>query len=66
MDDDNGNEIEEYAEDLKAVEEADLEIDDSLLFEAEVKEKNFEEINLTDAEGNLLCRARGLVPGSRC
>ncbi|MBN8536497.1 MAG: hypothetical protein J0M15_05555 [Deltaproteobacteria bacterium] len=58
LDDDNGNEIEEYAEDLKAVEEADLEIDDSLLFEAEVKEKNFEEINLTDAEGNLLCRAR--------
>ncbi len=58
LDDDSGNEIEEYAEDLKAVEEADFEIDDSLLFEAEVKEKNFEEINLTDAEGNLLCRAR--------
>jgi hypothetical protein len=58
LSDDDGSEIEEYAEDLKAVEEADLEIDETVVFETETKEKNFEEINLTDAEGNLLCRAR--------
>ena len=40
------------------MEEADLEVDETIIFETEVKEKNFEEINLTDAEGNLLCRAR--------
>ncbi|NUM57757.1 MAG: hypothetical protein HUU56_03950 [Bdellovibrionaceae bacterium] len=58
LSDDEASEIEEYAEDLKAVEEADLEVDETIIFETEVKEKNFEEINLTDAEGNLLCRAR--------
>lgn len=58
LSDDESSEIEEYAEDLKAVEEADLEVEETEVFEVEVKEKNFEEINLTDAEGNLLCRSR--------
>lgn len=58
IDDVGTNEIEEYEEDLKAVEELDNETDDDLLLEAEIKEKKYEDIELTDADGNKLCRAR--------
>lgn len=58
IDDVGTNEIEEYEDDLKAVEELDNETDDDLLLEAEVKEKKYEDIELTDADGNKLCRSR--------
>lgn len=58
IDDVGGNEIEEYEDELKAVEELDNETDDDLLLEAETKEKKYEDIELTDAEGNKLCRSR--------
>ncbi len=58
IDDVGTNEIEEYEDDLKAVEELDNETDDDLLLEAETKEKKYEDVELTDADGNKLCRAR--------
>lgn len=58
IDDVGSNEIEEYEEDLKAVEDLDNETEDDLLLEAEVKEKKYEDIELTDADGNKLCRSR--------
>lgn len=58
IDDSGSNEIEEYEDELKAVEELDNETDDDLLLEAETKEKKYEDIELTDADGNKLCRSR--------
>ncbi len=58
IDDTGGNEIEEYEDELKAVEELDNETDDDLLLETETKEKKYEDIELTDADGNKLCRSR--------
>ncbi|RYZ67266.1 MAG: hypothetical protein EOP09_11340, partial [Proteobacteria bacterium] len=68
-DDDFGpDEMSEYEEDLKAVEELDEEpADDDTLF-AETKDKGDEEVILTDAEGRRYCRSRdcdqvGIVDG---
>jgi len=58
IDDSGSSEIEEYEDELKAVEELDNETDDDILLEAETKEKKYEDIELTDAEGNKLCRSR--------
>lgn len=58
IDDVGSNEIEEYEDELKAVEELDNETDDDILLEAETKEKKYEDIELTDADGNKLCRSR--------
>ncbi|MBL7543767.1 MAG: hypothetical protein JNL11_08115 [Bdellovibrionaceae bacterium] len=58
IDDVGSSEIEEYEDELKAVEELDNESDDDLLLEAETKEKKYEDVELTDAEGNKLCRSR--------
>lgn len=58
IDDAGGSEIEEYEDELKAVEELDNETDDDLLLETETKEKKYEDIELTDADGNKLCRSR--------
>ncbi len=58
IDDVGTNEIEEYEDDLKAVEELDNETDDDLLLETEVKERKYEDVELTDADGNKLCRSR--------
>lgn len=58
IDDVGTNEIEEYEDDLKAVEELDNETDDDLLLETETKEKKYEDVELTDADGNKLCRSR--------
>jgi hypothetical protein len=58
IDDSGSNEIEEYEDELKAVEELDNETDDDILLETETKEKKYEDIELTDAEGNKLCRSR--------
>lgn len=57
--DGTSDEIGEYEEELKAVEEIDSETDDEELWSSDLKEKsNDEEIVLTDAEGNRYCRAR--------
>lgn len=53
-----GDEIGEYEEELKAVEEADEESDVDEEWTAEEKPKTDEEIILTDAEGRRYCRAR--------
>lgn len=58
IDDSGSNEIEEYEDELKAVEELDNETDDDILLETETKDKKYEDIELTDAEGNKLCRSR--------
>lgn len=58
IDDSGSSEIEEYEDELKAVEELDNETDDDIPLEAETKEKKYEDIELTDAEGNKLCRSR--------
>jgi hypothetical protein len=57
--DGTSDEIGEYEEELKAVEEIDNEVDDEELWSLESKDKSSdEEIVLTDAEGNRYCRAR--------
>lgn len=53
-----GDEIGEYEEELKAVEEADEEAEVEEEWTAEEKPKTDEEIILTDAEGRRYCRAR--------
>ncbi len=50
--------IGEYEEELKAVEEADDEPEDETAWELENKENTEDEIILTDAEGRRYCRAR--------
>lgn len=50
--------IGEYEEELKAVEEADDETEDETAWEIENKENTEDEIILTDAEGRRYCRAR--------
>lgn len=62
------DEIGEYEEELKAVEELDEEAIDDEAWAAESKEKGDEEIYLTDAEGRRYCRSRdcdqiGIVDG---
>lgn len=57
-DDGLGDEIGEYEEELKAVEEADDEVELVEEWTGEEKEKSDDEIILTDAEGNRYCRAR--------
>ena len=58
VDDVEGDEIGEYEEELKAVEEIDEEADDESAWSLESKENSDEEIFLTDAEGNRYCRSR--------
>ncbi len=53
-----GDEIGEYEEELKAVEEADEDIEVIEEWTSEEKNKADEEIVLTDAEGRRYCRAR--------
>ncbi|MEK2688810.1 hypothetical protein [Bdellovibrio sp. GT3] len=53
-----GDEIGEYEEELKAVEESEEEIEVIEDWTAEEKDKSDEEIVLTDAEGRRYCRAR--------
>ncbi|MEK6775169.1 MAG: hypothetical protein AABY64_14610 [Bdellovibrionota bacterium] len=50
--------IGEYEEELKAVEEADEEVEDETAWDLENKENTEDEIILTDAEGRRYCRAR--------
>ncbi len=50
--------IGEYEEELKAVEEADEDTDDETAWDLENKESGEDEIILTDAEGRRYCRAR--------
>lgn len=50
--------IGEYEEELKAVEEADDDTDDETAWDLENKENTEDEIILTDAEGRRYCRAR--------
>jgi len=50
--------IGEYEEELKAVEEADDETEDETAWDLENKDNTEDEIILTDAEGNRYCRAR--------
>ena len=57
-DDMMGDEIGEYEEELKAVEESEEEVDLSEEWTAEEKAKTDEEVILTDAEGRRYCRAR--------
>jgi hypothetical protein len=62
------DEITEYEEELKAVEELDDESTDDEAWAAELKDKGDEEIFLTDAEGRRYCRSRdcdqiGIVDG---
>ena len=57
-DDGMGDEIGEYEDELKAVEEADEEIEITEEWTGEEKPKEDEEIILTDAEGRRYCRAR--------
>lgn len=52
------DEIGEYEDELKAVEELDEEIDVEVEWTQEEKDKNDDEIILTDAEGRRYCRAR--------
>ena len=56
-DDFGESEIAEYEEDLKAVEEDDIDINDLVLDDTETEEKD-EEIYLTDSEGRRLCKVR--------
>ncbi len=51
------SEIAEYEEDLKAVEEDDIDINDLVLDDTDSDEKD-EEIYLTDSEGRRLCKVR--------
>ncbi len=51
------SEIAEYEEDLKAVEEDDIDINDLVLDDTDTEEKD-EEIYLTDSEGRRLCKVR--------
>ena len=51
------SEIAEYEEDLKAVEEEDIDINDLEIEDTETEEKD-EEIYLTDSEGRRLCKVR--------
>ncbi|XGC79405.1 hypothetical protein ACES2L_08700 [Bdellovibrio bacteriovorus] len=53
-----GDEIGEYEEELKAVEESDEEVEVVEEWTGEEKPKSDEEIILTDAEGRRYCRAR--------
>lgn len=53
-----GDEIGEYEEELKAVEEADEEVEVEEEWTGEEKSPEDEEIYLTDAEGRRYCRAR--------
>jgi len=53
-----GDEIGEYEEELKAVEEADEDVEVEEEWSGEEKPKTDEEIILTDAEGRRYCRAR--------
>ncbi|WP_374027235.1 hypothetical protein ACES2J_09785 [Bdellovibrio bacteriovorus] len=53
-----GDEIGEYEEELKAVEESEEEIEVDEEWVAEEKAKSDEEVVLTDAEGRRYCRAR--------
>ncbi|MBK9322546.1 MAG: hypothetical protein IPM97_06270 [Bdellovibrionaceae bacterium] len=68
-DDDFGpDEMSEYEEELKAVEELDEEVTDEETWAVESKDKGDEEIYLTDAEGRRYCRSRdcdqiGIVDG---
>lgn len=55
---DMGDEIGEYEEELKAVEEADEDIEIVEEWTGEEKAKSDEEVILTDAEGRRYCRAR--------
>ncbi|MFM6929591.1 MAG: hypothetical protein ACKOX6_14070 [Bdellovibrio sp.] len=57
-DDMMGDEIGEYEEELKAVEESEEEVDVVEEWTPEEKDKGDEEIVLTDAEGRRYCRAR--------
>lgn len=57
-DDMMGDEIGEYEEELKAVEESEEEVDLSEDWAQEEKAKSDEEVILTDAEGRRYCRAR--------
>ncbi len=57
-DDGLGDEIGEYEEELKAVEESEDEVELVEEWTGEEKEKSDDEIILTDAEGNRYCRAR--------
>lgn len=52
------DEIGEYEEELKAVEEIDEEVEVDVEWTAEEKDKNDDEVILTDAEGRRYCRAR--------
>ena len=56
-DDFGESEIAEYEEDLKAVEEDDMDINDLVLDDSDTEEKD-EEIYLTDSEGRRLCKVR--------
>ena len=56
-DDFGESEIAEYEEDLKAVEEDDIDINDLVIDDSETEEKD-EEIYLTDSEGRRLCKVR--------
>lgn len=57
-DDIMGDEIGEYEEELKAVEEADEEAEVEIEWTAEERARTDEEVILTDAEGRRYCRAR--------
>lgn len=57
-DDVEGDEIGEYEEELKAVEEIDEETEEDSAWDLVAKENTEEEIVLTDAEGNRYCRSR--------
>ena len=56
-DDFGESEIAEYEEDLKAVEEEDIDINDIEIEDTDTEEKD-EEIYLTDSEGRRLCKVR--------
>ena len=56
-DDFGESEIAEYEEDLKAVEEDDIDINDLVIEDTDGEEKD-EEIYLTDSEGRRLCKVR--------
>lgn len=67
-DDFGPNEISEYEDELKAVEELDEEVSEEDTWSTEIKDKGDEEIILTDAEGRRYCRSRdcdqvGIVDG---
>ena len=56
-DDFGESEIAEYEEDLKAVEEDDIDINDLVIDDSDSEEKD-EEVYLTDSEGRRLCKVR--------